>query len=63
MAGAMTGTPQVAQVVLGVSVLAGPGQVGGAGRVAMGAGARLADLRPTVWTWCLATSACRSRMC
>lgn len=63
MAGATRGTPPVAQVVLGESVLAGPGQVGAAGWAAMGAGARVADLRPTVWTWCLATSACRGRMC
>lgn len=63
MAGATKGTPPVAQVDLGVSVLAGPGQVAAAGWPAMGAGAPVADLRLTVWTWCLATSACRSRMC
>lgn len=63
MAGAMRGTPPVAQVDLGVSVLAGPGLVAASGWAAMGAGALVEVLRPTVWTWYLATSACLSRMC
>lgn len=50
MAGATTGTPPVAQVALGASVPAGPGQVGAAGWAATGAGARAADRRTTVWT-------------